>query len=91
MTSHPQLTLAVVIAQPTRRPSPRRPPADRRRDRARARLLVDAARVLPWPRDVVRDVVLGGTLLESLEALHVIDEELRELERRARLLEDERQ
>lgn len=80
--------LALLETKPPRRPPPRRPPLDRRRDRARARLLVEAARVLPWPRDVVRDVVLGGTLVESLEQLHVVNDKLRELARRARLLED---
>lgn len=80
--------LALIHPQPPRGPSPRQPPPDRRRDRARARLLVEARRLLPWPPDVVREVVLGGTLLESLEALHVDDDKLRELERRARLLEE---
>jgi hypothetical protein len=88
-----QLSIAVT-SQPPRRPSPRRPSPRRgsldesRRERARLRLLAEAAQILPWPRDVVRDVVLSGTLAENLAALHVVDGELRELERHAQLVED---
>jgi hypothetical protein len=66
---------------------PRRRPSSRTVDRARARLLAEAARVLPWPRDVVRDVVLSGTLVENLAALQDADNAIRELQRRARLVE----
>lgn len=83
-----QLSISTVTTQPPRRPSPRRPPADRRRDRERARLVDEAARVLRWPRSVALAVVDGNCLAESIEALRLDDARVRELARRARLLEE---
>lgn len=52
------------------------------------RLLVEAERVLPWPTEIIREVIFAGTLAENLEAMHRAGYDVIDLERRARLIEE---